>query len=324
MDMLSIYTKALAFSDPNATNNPQLRSFDWSRQSTGIPVNNPASQNYSIPPLGTVQVFNGVTTTAIDNTTVFNLAVVATGSSRYRLTYASGTAPAFRTDRNIGLASGVVTITPQVNQSIVLTHSTGAAFGSVLAGDVVFIPGVSTGDIGPFDPLNEGEWSVLYATSTALTLVRFPGAVYEMRAETVTLTAASQLQVYSAAGVQIDDVLQLRANFPASILRSYEIARVTATALEFYSPQILPSIAAITPGTTSLVIYSDAKQFLAIETNQEVDLFINGSATGLPVEPWVAGEATKVGTYHNTGTVYSLSVTNKTTQTATVRILSAE
>lgn len=324
MASFSFYTKAFAFADPNQTNNPQLRNFDWTRQINGLPVNSPGCREYRVDPFDSLDIFNGTKAITVDNTTVFSVSNVSGYNSKYRLAYVSGTVPGFRTARSLTLSGGSATFTPQANQSVVLTHSGGSVFGSVQTGDIVYVPGVSTGDTALFDPLNEGEWSVLYAAASALTLVRLPGSIYEVKGETVALTTNTQIQAFSAAGVQIDDVLQLKASFPTTLTRSYEITRVTANSLEFVSTQILPAITSITPGIGSVVIYSDAKQFLGIESNQEIELFINGSTTGIPIEPWVAGDPTKVGSFHSTGTAFSLSITNKTAQQATVTIWSVE
>jgi hypothetical protein len=326
MAYLNITSRALAYEDPNASNNPQLRPFDWTRQLLGVPVDNPGSFPYTIQPLTTQAVFNGTRTLTYDGTTQFALSAVVNQVGRYRLAYTgTGTAPGFRTARTVASTGGTITVTPQITSSVVFTSSLGAVFGSVTAGDIVYIPGVSTGDSSVFDPMNEGYWSVLLATSTAITAVRMPGTVFSVKGQTVSITNNSQFQAFSSSGVQVDDVVVLNTSFPISVLNSYEIVSVTAGNVEFLSGQILPSIATIVPGVSSVVVYSDAKNYLGIESNQNIGLFINGSVTQIPIIPLLPGDPDKIGFLQMLGTtIYSLSIINNSTQLATVRISSAE
>jgi hypothetical protein len=240
-----------------------------------------------------------------------------------------GTAPTFRTDRAVNFLSGTppatITVTPQLNQSVAVTTNAGAVFGSVVAGDVVYIKGLSTGDSASiFDPLNEGVWSVLDATATQLILARNPGTVYAAKAQTVTVTWNASLQVFSSDGVQLDDTLSLVSGFSAALLQNYEIVAVTADMLEFVSGTTLPNITSIIPGSNSIVIFSNAKSFIAIETNQNLNISLNGSTASFTVEPLLSGDPNKPGVFQLMGTVYSLMATNKSTQPATVRVISTE
>lgn len=326
MAYLNLTSRALAYEDDSATNNPQLRPFDWTRQLLGVPVENPGSYPHSIQPLTTSVIFNGTRTLTYDGTTQFALTAVSNQVGRYRLAYTgTGTAPGFRTARTVASTGGTITVTPQVTSSAVFTSSLGAIFGNIVAGDMVYIPGISTGDSSVFNPMNEGYWSVLYATSTSVTAVRMPGAVFSVQSQTVSITNNSQFQAFSSSGVQVDDVIMLNSTFPVSVINSYEIVSVTAGNVEFLSGQILPSIATIVPGLGSVVIYSDAKNYICIESNQNIGLFINGSVTQIPILPLLPGDSDKIGKYEQLGTtIYSLSVINNSTQLATVRIASAE
>jgi hypothetical protein len=331
MSILSITNRLLAYDDASgSTNNPTQRAFDWSRQTQGIPCDNPASEPFRIPPLQQVQIFDGTRTIASDNTTQYSLAVLNVAPNRYRLSFTGvGTDPAFRTDRAVDFLSGsnpkTITVTPQLNQSIAVTASAGSVFSGVVPGDVVYIPGLSTGDpAGIFDPLNEGVWSVLDATTTKLTLARNPGTVYASKAETVTIVDNYSFQVFSSAGVQLDDTLSLVSGFSVALLQNYEIVSVTSDAIEFISGTTLPNIASIVPGSNSIVIFSNAKSFVYLETNQRLDVSLNGNSSTFSVEPLLAGDPSKAGVFQLNGTVYTLIVTNKSTQPATVRVISTE
>lgn len=325
MPTFNYVSRILAYEDPSSTNNPEQRPFDWSRKLQGIVVENPSTNPYKIAPLQSVTLFTGVKTLTADGTTQYDLSLSALASNRYRLTWdGTGTAPGFRTARTVDFADGTVIVAPQSNTSVIITASAGSVFGNVQEGDTVFVPGVSTGDsVGPFDSLNEGFWFVLTATSSQLVLSRFPNTVYSAKAETVTVAENTSFQVFSSTGVQLDDVLQLGASFPVALRQSYEIVAVTASFVEFISGTVLAPVTNVVPGASAVTVYDNAKVFLCIETDQNVDVAINGN-TAFTVEPILAGDPTKVGTFNLTGIVYSLSVTNKSTQTATVRIFSVE
>jgi hypothetical protein len=218
-----------------------------------------------------------------------------------------------------------ITFVPQLNQSVAVTTSAGAVFDNVSPGDVVYIPGLSTGSqAGIFNGLNEGYWSILDVSSTRLVIARNPGAVYESFAETVTITSNASFQVFSSAGVQLDDTLSLVSGFSPALLQNYEIVAVTATSIDFISGTTLPPVATVTPGVNGVVVFAEAKSFIALETNQNIDVAINGNEAGFTVEPILAGDPNKVGVFQLTGTVYTLVATNKSTQPATVRVISVE
>jgi hypothetical protein len=327
MATLSVTNRLLAYEDQGSTNNPQQRPFDWSRQLQGIPIDNPACEPFRIPALQQIEVFDGTRVLSSDNTTQYSLAVLNTASNRYRLTWTAGTPPDFRTARSIdfGTLPKTITVTPQLNQCVAITTSAGNVFDNVEVGDVVYIPGLSTGDAASiFDTLNEGTWSVLDASDSQIVLARNPGTVFSAKDETVTMTDESSFQVFSTDGVQLDDTLSIESGFSATLCQKYEIVAVTATSIEFVSGSTLPNITAIVPGALAIVIFSAAKSFIYLETNQVLDVSINGSESSFPVEPVLSGDPAKVGIFQLNGTVYSLNLTNKSTQPAAVRVISVE
>jgi hypothetical protein len=329
MATLSITNRFLSYEDSSSSNNPQQRSFDWSRQVQGIPVDQVSTLPFRIQPLANVQVFDGTRTLGYGATTQYNLAPVNIAANRYRLKWNGvGDAPTFRTDRAVdflGSPPATITITPQLNQCVAVTSNAGAVFGSVVPGDLVYIPGLSTGDSASiFDPLNEGYWFVLNATASSLALVRPSGQVYSTLAQTVTIANNASFQVFSSDCVQLDDTLSLVTGFSPVLLQTYEIVSVTADSLDFISGTILPPLVNFAPGINSIVVFSNAKSWIALETDQNLDIAVNGSSTSFTVEPLLAGDPSKVGVFQLMGTVYSLAVTNKSTVPASLRILSAE
>lgn len=328
MGTLSITQRSISYEDDASSNNPQQRNFDWSRQLQGIPVAKASSVPYSIPPLQSVELFNGSRTLCYDDSTEFSLSVSSISANRYRLSWTgNGLAPVFRTARTIVwpvTPVPTVTIVPQQNKCVVVTSSAGAIFGNVVEGDTVYIPGISTGDTASvFDPLNEGFWSVLSASTTTLVLARDPNLVYSAKGQTVSITSGNSFRVFSSDGVQLDDTLSFSSGFPMIALQSYEIVSVTATSIDFLSGVTLPPLTSVYPGSGSIVVFSNAKTWVLLETDQNLRVSINGGET-FTVEPILAGDSAKVGKFEILSTVYLLDVTNKSTQKANIKVLSAE
>ena len=328
MSHLQLTNRFLAFEDANPNNNPQQRHFDWSRQHQGLPVSCPANEPFTIHPFDSVELFDGCRHTEADLTTQYSVSNVCKGT--YRLKYTgTGSDPMFRHSRTLALTTYpptavTITFTPQANQSVVVTTSAGNAFTNVLEGDVAFVPGISNNNpAGPFSTLNEGYWSVLRANPDTLTLSRFPGTVYQVWAESPVITDPSQFQVFSSCGVQVSDTLGLLHGFPKVMCQSFVISQVTADTIDFLSGDILPPITSIIPGDRSLVVFKNAKVFVYLETNQDVLISINGNEA-FKIEPWLAGDSKKVGSFQLSGTVYSLKVTNISPQPASIVVISAE
>ena len=330
MATLSIVNRFLAYEDGVSSNNPQKRPFDWSRQMQGVPVDNPAVEPFRIPPFHREEIFNGTRTLDYDNTTEYSISNLNIDTTRYRLKWTGvGTAPGFRTVRTVNFTAGTppvtITITPQLNQSVKVTSNAGAVFGDVEVGDTVYIPGLSTGDTASiFSSMNEGIWLVLDATTTQLTLARTPCQVYSSLAETVTITDNASFQVFSSHGVQLDDTLSLACGFSTPFIQNYEIVAVTADSIDFISGTTLPDISDIIPGENSIIVFSNAKSWIYLETDQNLKVSINSSLSYFDVEPLLAGDPNKVGVFQLMGTVYYLCITNKSSLPATVRILSVE
>jgi hypothetical protein len=323
MPTLSQFIKIVAFDDTNQTNAPKLQSINWNRDTLqGIPVEAPSNNEYTIPALASRNVFDGTRTLEYDATTQFSVVLSGLDPNRYRLTWTGGTDPGFRQARTVNVSGGSLIFVVNTNQTVVVTHTAGAVFGNVQAGDDLFIPGASTGDTGPFSTLNEGHWVVLAASTTSLTIVRETGLVFSGLPQTVVVTNNSQFLVFSSDGVQVDDVVMLLSGFYPALLHSYEILEVTSKFVEFESSSPLPNQTTI-PGDGSMVVFDQAKRWLYLETNQEVQLTINGVSLP-PVTPFLAGDDGKVGTWMAASIIYSMVISNNSTQQARVRVISVE
>lgn len=324
--LLNLNTSILAYTDTVANSNPQQRIPQWNRGFVGLPIENSSGQSYSIDPNETMNIFDGTVSTAIDNTTQFTLTLSTINPNLYRFTWTGGTNPGFRTNRN--LTTNGHTITMTLNTNFTLTMSSSAAdFSAVVQGDIVYIPGLTTGDVaGPFNSANEGQWKVLSVTSTTvLQLARLPGINFQGISEVVVSTNNIQVQAFSDSGLQVGTGLDISNGFADSVLQSYTVSNVTPSFFEVITTETLPVLAIGVPTATGMIFYSFLKKFLYIEADQECVVQLNGDASiSQRIQPILSADQTTVGTYMKMGPAWSLNLKNLTNNTLNVLVVTAE
>ncbi len=321
MPFLNINSSLVAFSDDCAKNSqPLKRNFDWTTKINGYPVLQPESKPYSISPGVTANLFSGTRTLSTGSDTAFDLTLNPVQDGVYRLTWTAGTAPVFRTDRSLTLSTETVTVTVNNNSTAVFSLASSAPddFASVSVGDSVWIPDTSTGDSASvFNPLNVGLWvviakgSVMSVSNKSLTLKRPSGEAFQGATEVVTVTADSQFQAFSSGPVQIDDSLEITAGFSSVTWGTYTITQVNPSWVEFTSTNPIPLESDIITGASGIAIYTEAKQFLRLESDQLIVVRVNGDTNSyLKVAPRVAGDADSVGYMEIWGPIWQLDVVN--------------
>jgi len=309
-----------AYSDRHASNAPSRQNFKWSRDVNGLSVENPYSLEFTLAPGETRSLFSGVRTLSQDNTTQYSIALKPLTTNTYVLSWVGGTSPAFRTSRSSG-ADATTQVTVTLNGTLAtFTSTAGTPFDLITNG---VVPGdyVRIGNL--FNILNQGPWQIISLTPTSFTVIN-PSAAAE---GPITLGAgfASQIDMYSAAGVQVGDILDITGGFSPVSQGTYEITGVSDTFVEFSSLSQLPAEGPVT--TQAIAIYSSAKRLVYIEADQKCALTINGVANSANITPMVnttCGCTTQHGFFLLTSTVYSLSVTNNSINQATLYLASVE
>ena len=316
---LNLSSQIVAYGDATSNANPSLKFVDWKRSQIAVPVDNPGSESLTLSPGTSNLIFDSSRTTLIDASTQFTLALSTLDSARYRFTHVAGTAPGLRTARVMSTSGIVLALTANLNGTLTVSAGSGTPFANVVAGDIAFIPGVSTGDADAgFDPLNEGWWIVLGRSDTVLTLMRdgdFTGV-----SESVT-PGANNMLAYSVAGVQVDDRVDISAGFATSVFGNYQIVAITSTWFEVVSTSPLAPETAI-PGVTGMAFYLNAQRYVRIEASQSCVIRINGDVSNCTrIAPFGAGG---VGHYEKVGLTWSLAIINTSTVPAAVTIITAE
>lgn len=184
--------------------------------------------------------------------------------------------------------------------------------GGVVAGDKVRLGSV-------FNLSNQGEQTILSVSATSFTVAN--ETIVPEGPIVLGSGFADQLQIYSAAGVQVNDTLDITGGFSPVTLDFYKVTSVSANSLEFFSSEVLPVEGPIL--TQGIVLYSMAKTLIYLESDQECSASLNGSNISM-IKPFVINSSVKRGFLMNSSVIYSLTITNLSSDTAKLFLASVE
>jgi hypothetical protein len=325
--LLNLDASIVSYLDNPATSNPKLRPVDWQTSKCAVPVNNPSTRSFQLAPYQTVVLFNGAISTSIDGTTTFNITLNPINVNTYRFTAVSGTAPAFRPNRGLTLATTSVTLTDLGNSSLQFT-GTGGDLAAVQVGDTLLIPGVTTGDsAGPFNLLNEGFWQVIGVLNTStIVLTRPAGMTYSFANQTVTVASNPQVIAFGPTGVQVGNSVDLNLGSFPQVLGTFAVQTVTPTYFEIVSTLPLPLLTGIMPNT-GMAFFSEAKAYAELYTDQSCSIQANNSSDSSErLDPWRAGscDPNDFGYWKKVGLLWALYVTNRTAQSLNLVFISTD
>jgi hypothetical protein len=313
MSKLNILTSIVGYADENPTNNASRNNFKWTTDLQGIEIKEPKSETVKLAPNQLKSLFSGVAVVSDDNTTTYDITLKPSTSNTYIILHNAGASPQFRTPRAIS-SDATTQVTVSKNGPLLIFTATGGtiwSLSSVVVGDEVRIGGT-------FNLQNQGKFKVLSKTSTSFT-VDLASGVAEGPI-TLGMTFDSQVQIYSSAGVQIGDKLDVSSSFSSVSFGTYEITDVASNYIEIYSSRTLPEEIGV---QTRLNIYTNQKKFIYIESDKKLNIKINGIISNT-IEPIQFGTKQKPGMFLNTASVYSLEIENKSLDTATVFYVTAE
>ena len=326
---LNLITKIQAFADQTATNNPRLRYVDWLRDMSGLTVDNAQAEAHTIEGEGSKTIFSGTRSTTLDGTTSWSVELSSLSPSRYRFTWTGGTGPTLRTSRSLTLDTEEITFTVNANATLSVSVDAGSTstLAAVTVGDHIFIPHTTTGDAANvINVANAGFWSVLSkADSRNVVLERLAGEDFNGYSETVTLTENAQFVAFSSSGVQAGDAVTISAGFAIGAKKTFDVDLVTDTWFEVISTTALAEETSIEPGAAGMIFYSDNKQFIYIEADQDCVVRVNGDTGDYQrISPIDASEVNRPGVWMKWGPTWSLSGVNKTAQDLRINVIYAE
>lgn len=314
MSKLNFLVFLNSYEDSVSNNSPSMANFKWNRAISSLPSSNPLSQSFSLAPGESRSLFSGTRTLLQDGTTVYSLSLKPLTTNTYVLQAVSGTLPDFRTPRAIA-SDATTQVTVTVNGEVATFTSTAGTnfnFGTTQVGDFVRFGNL-------FNTLNQGEFKVIAKTATSISVENDVG--YAEGPITLGSGFASQVQVYSALGVQINDTLIISGGFSLVTQGSYVISGVSAESVEFFSTEALPQESNIM--TQAVTIYSQAKQLVYMEADNKCAITMNGSNVA-NIEPFIISNSVVPGVFMLKSTIYSLSIVNNSTDVANVFLASVE
>lgn len=319
MSKLNLLVHLNAYQDQNPSNNPSQNNWKWQRDLQGLDIDEPESKSLILPAGQSATLFSGSVSTSADLTTTWNIALKSGTSNTYKISKAAGTSPAFRTQRTTA-ADLTTQITVTKNASLLTLTSTGGTTLNLIVGGVVVGDEVRIGSL--FSASNRGKFKVLSRTATSVVIENNSGVAEGP----VTLGAspAEQFDVFSSAGVQVGDKVDIVAGFSSVTFGTYEITDVSPDYIEIYSLSAKPTESAISNNPSALLIYRSAKKFVYIESNKKLEVKIDGSATPNGLEPMNCGTSLKPGVFMSSASMKSLEITNKSQDVAEIFFVSAE
>lgn len=313
MNKFSLLVHLQAFADSNPTNNPTLNFFKWTRDISPVDADKPKSEEFCLAPGESRVLWSGERTILADNTTELSIGLKSGTNSTYVLSWTGiGTNPNFRTDRVLGQDATTQLLVSKNGSVITLTQGTGTPINtaSVAINDTIVLA-------APFSSLNQGSFKVIAKTPNSIS---FENAIGEAEAVLLGSGFSTALEVFSSSGVQIGDKLRVFGGFSSSSFGTYEVTKVFANRIEFFSSKGLASETVL---TNDIAIYFMAKQFLYLESDKKVSLSINSQNSG-EVEPFICGSTIQKGVFLKKSTMWSVSVTNESNELASIYAASVE
>lgn len=319
MSKLNLLIGLNGYEDVNPTNNPNMNCFKWDRFIQGADIQEPSSTKAVMSPDQEISLFSGNVSTNADGTTTWDIYLKSGTANTYVLKHNGGTAPDFRVLRNTG-ADATTEITVTKNGKVLTFASTGGTALNLIVGNVIVGDEVRIGSL--FSVPNQGKYKLLSVTATSFSVENEVGVAEASIVQDTDF--ANQIRIYSNAGVQISDKVDIIANFSPATFNTYEITDVADNYVEFFSLDSLPQEVAIANSPSAITIYREAKTFLYIEASTKLQITIDGSATPQVIEPLQAGKDKQQAFFLYTGTMRSVSIKNVSQTSSNVFYVTAE
>lgn len=288
-----------AYSDGQPTNNPQLRDFDYARRLQDVPTSKTRTQQHIVSINESETVMSLQRSLASGSSwTISNPEGV---TARWEW---SGANPGLRTERSgsaLTTASTVSVVRQGNSQVVRLTFSDSPGSG-ISAGDEIYL-GPNSG----LSPINSGIFTVVAANGPAKWVeVLAQDMVNE---SLVAVVDESEIYAFSSGPVRVGDYLRVSStSFNFGNRGEYQITRVTSRFLEVQNSNVVPEGA--TPITADIVVYDQLYKLTYLESDQPVNVYVNGATSPIAVEPVQAGQGGLVGVFLWRGPVYSLVIEN--------------
>lgn len=305
MSILNVLVHINAYKDKIPTNNPKKSNFKWTLDQQGTSIENPESKSIVVKSNEESTLFSGLVSLDQDNTTTYDIALKSGSTNTYVLSHNSGAQPNFRQPRNIG-GNGTTLITVTKNGPLLSFESTGGTNIDLDAAGVVIGDSVKLGSA--FNVINQGLYEIVSFTQTSFQVKNIVGI------NESNIALGSSIEIFSKNGVQIGDELKINNGFSSVTFDTYEVTDVSANSIEIYSQSSIPSETNV---LANLKIFSNAKSFVYVETDVDLEIAIDGSDY-YEIKPMKCGNISKKGVFLKTGNCYEIKVRNSSSNDANV------
>lgn len=225
------------------TKNPTIKTPDITLETCGIRVDNDLSEHITVLP-GRIKDVSVTSRSPLWDLTTqlqFSQHLLSSSSSKVRLKWTgTGTAPAFRTNRNIGGASDTTVSISRINDYVsrmTVTGGTTLTLGSVLPNDFLKIDYTNDTLTSPFATSNQKEFLIQNAGSNYIDFIDNGNASEEV--VTLGVNFNKVIKVLSQGQVNVGDELSVSGAANPSNHGKFEIINVSDDFVEFVNPLIL-------------------------------------------------------------------------------------
>jgi hypothetical protein len=333
--LLNLFLKLAVYSDGAPTLFPKLRDVDWDRQFEGVPSGDDFDRRVEVPPASSVTVATTARALTQDATTQYTVSQPDPDANTFRYRWTGGTNPTLRTARTPGDDVTTQFTVTRVG-SVVRFAATGGTIpnfvaGGTVVGDTLNIEATTPGNVSPFNPLNQGEWTIVTVATTYVEVLNRDGVPEGPITLGTRADGLPVLSAYSAAGVQDGD--EARVTSTAFNIQNRESLKVTKiTSLYFDVSNASPGApeGPITLGAADgIVFYPSLWRWIYVESDQRVSVRINGDTSDhVEVEPVVLGSPDDgqkaVGIYLQHGNAYTVVIANNGIFPADCKVILAE
>jgi hypothetical protein len=259
MPFLNLNYGLVIFEDKNASKNPNIKLPDMSIQYEDLSANNDKSDRGSVSPGQIKEISTSARSLLANSTTEIEIVrhLESQGSNLVRLYWTGvGTAPVFRTNRNIGGSATTEVEFTRINDYVarVKNISGGAwSLADVQVGD--YLKTDTTNDIVSSTLPEANQGKEFYITSKGVDFIDFVdnGAISEAVC-VLGADFAGSLKVLSQGPVFKADILKLEGgNFNPSNYGKFEVLDVSDDYIEFANPAGVEETVLFTAG--SMVVY---------------------------------------------------------------------
>lgn len=290
MSLINVNLGILAYSDAEASNQPQLRLADLKWSLLGLHTESVRNVSVALAPGESMTVFSSARSLTFNAGTFFQ---VTKHGDRMRINASIGQ----RIGRAIGQDATTVWTISRTDRVMRIEATAGTLpnLATVQVGDFIRLDSA-------FSPLNQGSHLILGKSATFVE-VENPFAQAE--------SATELISIYGSGPVQIGDVLDVTVpEFTFVNQGSFPVLDVTDSYIEVLNPSCYPQT--VTGIVSGITVYPFSYKWMLLAVDRKVKVGLNGDlAQSIEVEPPVEGDINRTpGLMLKRGKVFEISIKN--------------